>query len=60
MGIKFKKNDAVRQVVPAPLEGVVVSLSIIDDEVRYLVEMPDESQHWFAEEEIELREGHAG
>ena len=56
MAIKFKKSDAVRQVIPAPLEGVIVQTAIIDDQVRYLVQMPDESQRWFSEEEIELRE----
>ena len=55
MAIKFKKTDAVRQVTPAPLEGVVVQTAIVDDEVRYLVQMLDESQRWFKEEEIELR-----
>lgn len=56
MAIKFKKTDAVRQVIPAPLAGVVVQTAIIDDEVRYLVQMPDESQRWFGEEEIEAEE----
>ena len=54
MAIKFKKSDAVRQVTPAPLEGLIVQTTIVDDEVRYLVQMPDESQRWFKEEEIEL------
>ena len=56
MTIKFKKGDAVRQVTPAPLEGTIVQSAIVDDEIKFLVQMPDDSQHWFREEEIELRE----
>lgn len=60
MAIKFKKGDLVRQVTPAPLEGTVVQTSLASDEVIFLVRMPDESLHWFKEDEIELKEGDTG
>ncbi len=36
MGMKFKKGDIVRQVVPV-IEGEIVSKAIVDDDVQYEV-----------------------
>ncbi len=52
MSIKFKRGDLVRQVVPAPLEGEIVQVSIVDDDVKYLVESADGTQRWFNEDEV--------
>jgi hypothetical protein len=53
MAIKFKVGDAVRQVMPAPLQGVVVEATIIGSEVHYKVEDAGGYARFFAEDQIE-------
>lgn len=56
MALKFKKGDAVRQVVPAPVEGVITGQAIVDDEVQYSVQWtgPDGDSHerFFTEDQL--------
>lgn len=53
MAAKFKMGAKVKQILPAPLEGVVVKMNIVEDDLGYLVEMPDGSQRWFKEDQVE-------
>ena len=53
MAAKFKKGDVVRQVLPAPIQGTVVKMSIVEDDLGYLVQLPDGGEHWFTEAQIE-------
>ncbi|MBP8788584.1 MAG: hypothetical protein KBH41_14150 [Azonexus sp.] len=58
----FKAGDAVRQVMPAPICGVVVDIQIdsVEGDRLYKVEWPDADgdgvaeSRFFKEEEIEL------
>lgn len=56
MAMAFKKGDRVRQVVPT-IEGEVVGVKIVDDEVQFEVAYtdPQGEQHsrFFRESEIE-------
>ena len=55
MAAKFKIGAQVRQVMPVPLEGTVVKLAVVEDDLGYLVEMPDGNQRWFKEDQIEAQ-----
>ena len=54
-----KTGAVVRQILPAPITGVVVERKFSDshDQVEYLVESPDSDgapqTHWFLESQIE-------
>lgn len=56
MGMKFKKGDIARQVVPV-IEGQIISVAIVDDEVQYELAYTgaDGEPHsrFFKEDEIE-------
>jgi hypothetical protein len=56
MALTHKKGDSVRQVVPV-IEGKVVEVKIVDDDVQYCVEYVDAAgethQRFFAESDIE-------
>ena len=62
MASPFKKGDQVRQVLPAPIEGVVDSVTIDPDtgDRLFKVVWPDangdghEESRYFTEEQIEL------
>jgi hypothetical protein len=57
MAQAFKKGDTVKQIVPI-IQGQVITLGIIDDEVQFLVEWTNAEGHveqrYFKEEEIEV------
>lgn len=58
----FKKGDAVRQVVPAPIEGVVAGFQVDQETgaVQYRVEFQDGEEtreRFFTAEQIEARAG---
>jgi hypothetical protein len=57
MGAKFKIGQAVKQVMPAPIAGVVSSLEFNGDDVQYVVNYKgvDGEDHVqpFIEEELE-------
>ena len=57
MAQAFKRGDTVKQVSPI-IDGQVVTLAIIDDEVQYLVSWTstdgESHQKYFKEDEIEL------
>lgn len=38
MGAKFKRGDAVQQVMPAPIIGVVTELEFNGDDIQYVIE----------------------
>jgi hypothetical protein len=62
MASPFKKGDVVRQIVPAPIEGTVESVTIDPDsgDRLFKVVWPDangdgiEESRYFTEEQIEL------
>jgi hypothetical protein len=58
MPTAFKKGDQVRQVIK-PIEGEVVGMAIVDDDVQFLVEYigADGETHsrFFKEHEIETK-----
>ncbi len=57
----IKLGDPVRQIVPAPIQGVVVSKQFVEatDSFQFLVEWPDTDgdgqpqSKWFEQTEIE-------
>lgn len=55
----MKKGDTVRQVMPAPIQGVVVAKEFDDsiDEFRFLVSFTDAEgstqERWFSESQVE-------
>lgn len=58
MSTKFKNGDKVRQVVPAPIEGIVVRFSFDEasGDIGYVVRTTDESgdhERVFSAEQIE-------
>lgn len=58
----FKKGDAVRQVVPAPIDGVVAGFEVDQETgaVQYRVEFQDGEEtreRFFAAEQIKARTG---
>lgn len=53
MPVKFKRGEQVRQIMPAPLQGEITAIDIVEDEVGYLVTQADGSGRWFKEQEIE-------
>ena len=56
MPMKFKKGDAVRQVVK-PIEGPVLGVAIVDDVVQYEVGWTDDAgeahSRYFTEEQLD-------
>lgn len=55
MAAKFKVGAEVRQVQPAPIEGVVVKVGIVEDDLGYLIETPDGHQRWFTEDQLQAK-----
>lgn len=53
MAAKFKVGAAVRQVPQEPVTGTVVKLAVVDDDLGYLVQLPDGNQRWFKEDQIQ-------
>lgn len=53
MPASFKIGAAVRQVMPAPVQGEVVQLGLVGDGLGYLVRSDDGTERWFAEEQLE-------
>jgi hypothetical protein len=55
MALAFKKGTPVKQVVEAPLEGVITAITLDETsgEATYLVETEDGHARWFSEKEIE-------
>ena len=59
----IKLGATVRQIVPAPIQGVVVSKQFVEatDSFQFLVEWPDSDgdgqpqSKWFEESQIELK-----
>lgn len=65
--MSMKLGATVRQILPAPVEGVVVSKQFVEasDSFQYLVEWPDTDgdgqpqTRWFDEHQITLTPGAA-
>lgn len=61
--MSIKLGATVRQIVPAPIQGVVVSKQFVEatDSFQFLVEWPDTDgdgqpqSKWFEENQIELQ-----
>lgn len=53
MGLKFKPGDNVRQVVPAPMEGVVAEAVVVDGNIHYKVDGSNGESKYFDEDQIE-------
>lgn len=57
MGLKFKPGDPVKQVVPAPIEGVVEGAEIVGADIQYKVGwVGEDGEHrskFFTEEQIQ-------
>lgn len=58
---KFKRGDAVQQVLPAPFKGIITQMSIDSDsgEISYLID-PDgdpntPGERWFTGAQLELQ-----
>jgi hypothetical protein len=55
MATKFKKGDAVRQVLPAPVEGVIERFVFNQEtgEVGVIVKTEDGQERSFTEDQVE-------
>lgn len=56
MAAKFKIGDQVRQVMPAPVEGEVVNVSVAEGDLAYLVRTPEGEERWFTVDQLEASE----
>lgn len=58
MATKFKRGQRVRQILPKPIEGVVVDLAVVEDQLGFLVDTGEEGvpPRWFTEDQIEAVE----
>ena len=57
MALKFTVGQAVKQVMPAALEGVIADAVVVDGELHYRVDWTGEDGHarskFFGEDQIE-------
>jgi hypothetical protein len=53
MPANFKVGSKVQQVLPVPIQGEVVRIGMVEDELGYLVRSSDGSERWFKESDLE-------
>ena len=52
MPASFRKGSKVRQRQPAPVQGEVVRMGMVEDELGYLVVTEEGNEAWFRESDL--------
>jgi uncharacterized protein (UPF0303 family) len=57
MGVKYKLGDSLKQVMPAPVTGIVTDISINTNDIQYTIMYTDDAGHdhemHFTEDQVE-------